>query len=270
MTGQGGFIPLTRLLSLKGRRALVTGAASGIGEAISLRLAEAGADLYLVDINEEGLERVRDRVKELFNVGVEAFRVDLSVKKEIDDLWEELKGREPDILVNNAGVYLFHDFLEVDEELLEKTLAVNLKSAFWMSQHMIKSRGNRGGIIINIGSIEAIIPLARGLVHYDISKMGIIALTRTLAKEYGRRDFRVNAVIPGGIKTPGVEKLKREAILKLKIDLIKTGIEFLNRLPLGRFGTPDEVARIVLILATDITSYVNGAIIPVDGGFLAA
>ncbi len=263
------YVPLVELISLKGKRALITGAASGIGEAIALRLAEARADLYLVDINVEALEQVKKNVKEMFNIGVEVFNVDLSRKENIDELWDKLRGREPDILVNNAGIYLFHDFLEVDEKLLEKTLAVNLESVFWMCQYMIKNRIDKGGVIVNIGSIEAILPFARGLVHYDISKIGVIALTRALAREYGRKGFRINAVIPGGIKTPGVERLKREAILKMKINLIKTGIDFMNRLPLGRFGEPDEVARIVLVLASDLASYINGALIPVDGGFLS-
>ena len=135
---------------------------------------------------------------------------------------------------------------------------------------MVRRRLDKGGVIINIGSIEAILPFAKGLVHYDISKMGVIALTRALAREYGKKGFRVNAIVPGGIKTPGVEKLRREAVLKLKMDVIKTGMNFMSRLPLGRMGDPDEVARIVVVLASDLASYVHGAVIPVDGGFLSA
>ena len=270
MSDKGDMIPLLDLLSLKGKRALVTGAAAGIGRAISVRLAEAGADLYLVDINEEGLRDVRREIKGKFDVSIEIFKVDLSRREEIINLWKAIEGREPDILINNAGIYLFQDFLEVDEKFLEKTLSVNLKSAFWMCQEMVRRRLDKGGIIINIGSIEAILPFAKGLVHYDISKMGIIALTRALAREYGKKGFRVNAIVPGGIKTPGVEKLRREAVLKLKMNVIKTGMNFMSRLPLGRMGEPDEVARIVVVLASDLASYVHGAVIPVDGGFLSA
>ncbi len=261
--------PLSELISLRGKKALITGAASGIGEAIALRFAEAGAYLYLVDINEEGLKAVAGKVSEL-GVGAEVFKVDLSRKEEIDRLWDSLKGREPDILVNNAGIYLFKDFLEVDEGFLEKVMNVNLTAVFWMCQHMIRSRKGRGGVIINIGSIEAVLPFAKGLVHYDISKAGVLALTRALAREYGKEGFRINAVVPGGIRTPGTERLKREAVLKLRIDVIKTGMNFMSRLPLGRMGEPDEVARMVLVLASDLASYVQGALIPVDGGFLSA
>ena len=203
-------------------------------------------------------------------MGAEVFKVDLSRKEEIDHLWDSLKGREPDILVNNAGIYLFKDFLEVNEGFLEKVMGVNLMAVFWMCQHMIRARRGRGGVIINIGSIEAVMPFAKGLVHYDISKAGVLALTRALAREYGKEGFRINAVVPGGIRTPGTEKLKREAVLKLRVDVIRTGMNFMSRLPLGRMGEPDEVARMVLVLASDLASYVQGALIPVDGGFLSA
>jgi len=260
---------LHELLSLRDRVSLITGAASGIGEALALRFAEAGSNLYLVDVDSRGLKRVEERVSESYDVAISSFQADLRMKHEIDKLWESIRGKEPDILVNNAGVYLFKDFLEVDEDFLEHTLSVNLKSVFWMCQHMIKARGNKGGVIINVGSIEAILPFAKGLVHYDISKIGVIGLSRALAREYGKNGFRVIALIPGGINTPGVQKLRREAVLKLKIDIIKTGVNFMNRLPLGRMGTPDEVARIAVVLASDIASYITGALIPVDGGFLS-
>jgi len=261
---------LSELISLKGKVSLVTGAAAGIGKAIALRFAEAGSDLYIVDINEEGLKSLVQEIKDTFNIEVLSFKKDLSKKEEIDALWNEIKGREPDILVNNAGIYIFKDFRDVDENFLDFIMKVNLYSAFWMSQYMIKRRENKGGVIINIGSIEAIMPFAKCLVHYDISKAGIFALTRALAKEYGKLGFRINAVVPGGIKTPGTGKLRKEAIIKLKIDIIKTGINFMTRLPLGRMGDPDEVARAVLFLASDLASYVHGALIPVDGGFLSA
>jgi len=97
----------------------------------------------------------------------------------------------------------------------------------------------------------------------------VIALTRALAKEYGRKGFRINVIVPGGIMTAGVKSVAKE-IVKLKIDLLKSGIEFKRRLPLGRFGHPDEVARMALVLASDLSSYVHGALIAVDGGFLSA
>jgi 3-oxoacyl-[acyl-carrier protein] reductase len=146
---------------------------------------------------------------------------------------------------------------------------VNFTSVFWMCQHMIRQRQKRGGVIINIGSIEAILPFKEDLTHYNSSKGGVIALTRALAKDYGKTGFKINAIIPGGILTAGTKHVAKD-ILKLNLGLIKTGIDFKQRLPLGRFGSPDEVALMALVLATDLSSYVHGALIPVDGGFLSA
>ena len=112
-------------------------------------------------------------------------------------------------------------------------------------------------------------PFKEDLAHYSVSKAGVIALTRALAKEYGRRGFRVNAIVPGGIITRGTMAVAK-GVLRLQFGLLKTGAEFKQRLPIGRMGQPDEVARMVLVLASDLSSYVHGAVIPVDGGFLAA
>jgi len=258
---------ISELVSLHGKSSLVTGSASGIGRAIALRFAEAGSNLELVDIDLEGLKRVKEEASK-FNVKVNLHKVDLSSKKEIDALWSKLEGKEPDILVNNAAVYPFKDFLEIDEAFLEKILAINLKSVFWMCQHMIKRRINRGGVIINIGSIEAILPFENKLAHYTLTKAGVIALSRALAREYGEKGFKVNVIIPGGIMTPGVEKSAKN-LIEEKEDPQVHAQRFMARLPLGRFGDPDDVARVALILASDLSSYVQGALIPVDGGFLS-
>ena len=260
--------PLSELISLKGKKALITGPALGIGKAMASRFAEAGADLELVDINERGLRAIARELSK-FEVEINIHKADLSQKEEIDTLWEKLKGKEPDILVNNAGIYPFRNFLEVDDAFLSKVMDINLKSVILMCQHMIKRRLKRGGVIINIGSIEAIMPFAEGLAPYSISKAGVIVLTRTLAKEYGKNGFRINVIIPGGIITPGTKAVAKE-ITQLRLGLLKTGVLFGTRLPLRRGGQPDEVARIAVVLASDLSSYVHGALIPVDGGFLSA
>ena len=138
-----------------------------------------------------------------------------------------------------------------------------------MCQNMIRTRMKKGGVIINVSSIEAIMPFVQDLVPYSLSKIGVIALTRSLAKEYGNRRFRVNAIIPGGIITPGTKAVAKE-LTHLKTKIIKTGIQFKMRLPLNRGGQPDEVARVALVLASDLSSYIHGALIPIDGGFLSA
>jgi 3-oxoacyl-[acyl-carrier protein] reductase len=260
--------PLSELVSLKNKRALVTGSGTGIGEAIANRFAEAGADMELVDVNEERLNKVKDEL-ERFSVEIGTYKVDLSQKEQIDALWKKLEGKEPEILVNNAGIYPAKSFLDVDEAFLKKVMDVNLNSVFWMCQHMIRSRLKKGGVIINMGSIEAVMPLKEELSHYDISKAGVMVLSRTLASEYGKHGFRINVLVPGGIWTSGTKNLAKEAI-KFKLNIVKSGIEYDMRTPLGRLGKPDEIARMALVLASDLSSYVNGTLIVVDGGFLSA
>ncbi len=259
---------LQDLISLKGKISLITGSASGIGKAIAERYAEAGSDLILVDIDKEKLDKLPEFFKK-WSVKVSTFKVDLSDKKEIDKLWDEIGNNPPDVLVNNAGIYPFKKFTDVDEEFLERIFAINLKSVFWMCQRMINSRIEKGGAIVNISSIEAILPFKDGLSCYGPSKWGVLSLTRSLAKDYGKKGFRVNAILPGGVKTPGTMDVAK-GILKLQFGLIKDGVEFMSRLPIGRLGEPDDIARIATVLATELSSYVTGAAIPVDGGFLSA
>ncbi len=264
----GNSTPLSELISLAGKRALITGSAIGIGRAMAFRFAEAGADLELVDINGDGLKVLGEELS-ASGQEVNTHKVDLSQKEEIDALWDSLDGREPDVLVNNAGWYPFKKLLQVDEAFLRKVMDTNLNSAFWMCHHMIKRRLKKGGVIINMGSIEAILPFAPDLVPYNVSKAGVIALTRALASEYGKKGFRINAIVPGGILTPGTMAVGKK-IARFEFGIIKTGIQFKTRLPLNRGGQPDEVARMALVLASDLSSYVHGALIPVDGGFLSA
>src|SRR4030042_1509661 len=261
-------VPLHELVSLKGRRALITGSAAGIGRAMAERFAEAGADLVLVDIDEKKLMEATSELKE-WNVDATPKKVNLLKKPEIDGLWNDLKGSEPDTLVNNAGIYPFREFLDIDEAFFEKVRAINLDAVLWMCQHMIESRKKKGGIIINVGSIEAVLPFKKGRVHYDASKAGVIGLTRGLARDFGDNGFRINALLPGGIVTQGTKGAATE-FFKGNIGLAKAGYDFMARLPMGRLGKPDEVARAALFLACDLSSYVPGALLAVDGGFLSA
>lgn len=259
--------PLGRLVDLAGQTALVTGAASGIGRAIACRLADAGADLVLVDRDAAGLEETA-RLLEPLGRTVATRVVDLGDKADIDRLWDELAVDPPGILVNNAGIYPGRAFGSVDEALYQKVLAVNLDAVFWLCQRFVRARGRRGGKIVNIASIEAVLPFKDDLAVYSVTKSGVIALTRALAREHARRGFRVNAVVPGGIVTPGTKHVASD-VLRGRLGLVKVGYDFMQRLPAGRMGDPDEVARVVLFLASDLASYVHGAVVPVDGGFLS-
>ena len=258
----------SELIFLKGKTALITGVSSGIGKETAKIFAQAGADLILIDIDDKELKNTEEETKK-YGCGVKSFVLDLSSKDKIDILWREIKDK-PDVLVNNAGVYPFQDYLKVDEKSLAKVIDINLNSIFWMCQNLIQQRGKKGGIIVNISSIEAIMPFKEDLIPYCISKSGVIALTRSIARDYGKKGFRANVILPGAIRTEGTNSLIKEALVKAQIKLIKVGYLFNNRLPLGRWGSPKEVAKVILFLSSDLASYVQGAVIPVDGGFLSA
>jgi len=263
-------LTLAESITFVGKKVVVTGAASGIGKAIALRFAEAGASVLLLDVNPEGLSKTVGCL-ETAHCQHSTHEIDLADKKKIDQFWSSLDAESPpDILVNNAGVYPMECYLDIDEDFLEKVFNVNMNAAFWMCQNFIRLRKGRGGIIVNISSIEAVLPFKKDMVHYGMSKAGVIALTRSLARDYGKSGFRVNVVLPGAIRTSGTRSLVKDAILNVKLDLVKTGFDFQQRLAIGRWGEPDEVAKVVLFLSSDLASYVQGAIVPVDGCFLSS
>jgi NAD(P)-dependent dehydrogenase (short-subunit alcohol dehydrogenase family) len=256
-------------LSQKGKTAMVSGAASGIGKAISWRFAESGSDLILVDIDEKGLKKVKDDLGS-FDIKIQAFTADLSSKPIIDNLWNNLGNKIPDILINNSGIYPPKNYLEIEQDFYDRILDVNLSSVFWMCQNFIRTRKNSGGIIVNTSSIEAVVPFKDEMTHYCVSKSGVYALTRSLAHDYGIKGFRINGIIPGVVKTPGIDDQVKLAIRKINLNLIKAGLNYKSRLALGRLGKPDEIAKVVLFLCSDLASYVQGVMIPVDGGFLSS
>ncbi len=261
---------LNNLISLAGKCALITGAGAGMGQAIALRFAEAGAKLLLIDVDPKSLQET----EQLLADGQHGSYVfDLADKTAIDGFWHNLPDSKlPDILINNAGIFPMQEFTDIDADFLQNVMDVNFSSVFWMSQHFIKRhlQNKNGGVIVNISSIEASVAFKSDMAHYASSKAGVLALTRALAKDYGKDGFRINALMPGGVNTPGTKKLFKQALRKVDLSLFKTGYDFKQRLSLGRIGEPDDIARATLFLASDLSSYVHGACLPVDGGFLSS
>ena len=249
------------LFDLNGNVAIVTGGAMGIGQGIALRLAEAGASVMITDVN---LQAAQATVAQIRDKGgkAEATKADAAnvadAKRAIEETVRAF-GRL-DILVNNAGIYPFAPALEVTEALWDKVLDINLKGVFFTAQAAAQEmlREGHGGKIVNIASIDALHPTGM-LVHYDASKGGVVMVTKALALEFGPQHILVNAIAPGAIQTPGASSpASSEEMMQA----------FTARIPLRRMGAPDDIAKVVLFLASAASDYMTGSVIVVDGGFL--
>lgn len=252
------------MFSLKDKVALVTGARRGMGKADAMALAAQGAKIVLTDISQEECQAVADEIK---NKGGEAiaFKMDVSNKAEVDQVFDEViknYGRL-DILVNNAGIYKPKPAADLTEEDWEQTIHINLKGEFLCAQRAAKEMAkNKWGRIINIASVASGgvgVGIAGG-VHYTASKGGIIAMTETLAIEYAPMGINVNAIAPGAIDTPMASSADIPPDMMQKI---------LDPIPLKRMGKPEEIAAAVVFLASEEASYITGATLYVDGGWLA-
>ncbi len=249
--------------SLKGKIAVVTGASRGIGESIARTLAEYGAEVIITNKTMEGLPEVEEVIRAAGGKAV-AKACHNGVLSDIEELFkfvEETYGRL-DILVNNAAMnFYFGGMLDASEDVWDKTMEVNLKGTFFMCQHgarlMMK---NGGGSIINVASINGIKPaLMQGV--YSVTKAGVIALTKSFAKELAPDKIRVNALLPGLTDTKFASVMVKNEELMEKI--------LLPMIPMHRAAQPDEMCGAVLYLASDASSYTTGATIVVDGGALA-
>lgn len=243
----------------------------GIGRAIVARFAEAGAAVVLADVDRERGEKA---AQELIARGFRVFFVpcDVSRDAEVAEMVESaVKAMGGvDILVNNAGVFPFSLLDALTPELFEKVLAVNLKGAFVccreVSRRMIEQKS--GGAIINIASIDAFRPSKPGLAAYDASKGGLWSLTKSLALELASYRIRVNAIAPGGVMTEGTRRAMTQGSAGAPADMKAWLKDFLARTALRRMGTPDEIARVALFLACDLSAYVTGSMVVADGGQL--
>ncbi|AAD36790.1 short-chain dehydrogenase [Thermotoga maritima MSB8] len=245
-------------MRLEGKVCLITGAASGIGKATTLLFAQEGATVIAGDISKENLDSL---VKEAEGLPgkVDPYVLNVTDRDQIKEVVEKVvqKYGRIDVLVNNAGITRDALLVRMKEEDWDAVINVNLKGVFNVTQmvvpYMIKQRN---GSIVNVSSVVGIYGNP-GQTNYAASKAGVIGMTKTWAKELAGRNIRVNAVAPGFIETPMTEKLPEKAR--------ETA---LSRIPLGRFGKPEEVAQVILFLASDESSYVTGQVIGIDGGLV--
>lgn len=248
------------ILRLLGRVALVTGGARGIGEVIAEVLLREGAKVAIIDTLEDELSKTLD---ELGKYGEAiGFKADVTKKDEVVKAVDNIIGRfgAIDVLVNNAGIALQKAAIDMDLSDWQRVIDVNLTGVFICSQvvakHMIGS--GKGGVIVNISSMLGQTGLELRSA-YCASKAGVIGLTKALAAEWGKYGIRVVAVAPGYIATQRVLELVRRKIVN--------EAEYNRRTPLGRMGTPEEVAKLVAFLASDDASYISGETILIDGGY---
>lgn len=249
--------------NLDGRVALITGASRGIGEAIAMTLAQYGAYCILVSRKQEALEAV---VAKIASAGgkAEAVACNMGETEKISALFEQVAAKHGklDILVNNAATNpYFGQMLGADEGAFDKTFGVNLKGPYFMIQNAAKLMKNndKGGAIVNVSSINAIKPEPMQGI-YSMTKAAMLAMTQAYAKELAPHNIRVNALLPGLVKTKFSGALmENDAVYKYAI----------QKIPLNRHAVPDEMAGAVLYLVSDAASYTTGSQLVCDGGFLA-
>jgi len=243
-------------MDLKGKVALITGAAQGIGKIITLLLAENGADIAICDINSKKLQETKKEIESLGKKCVAA-KVNVASFKEAEQMAGQVMDeyKQIDILINNAGVIRDSFLIRMKEEDWDMVLNINLKGTFNFTKAVVKHMSKqKSGKIVNISSVVGV----RGNIgqaNYSASKAGIIGLTKTTALEFASRGINVNAVAPGFIDTDMTKSIPE----KIKKEMKK-------QIPLDRLGTPQDIARVVYFLVSEASSYITGQIINVNGG----
>ena len=247
-------------MSFKGKVAVVTGASSGMGAATARALALAGAQVNLIDIDKKGAEETAQKT------GSEIFIGDVSNSEFCDLTIDSIvqKQGQVDILVNAAGIILRADALETNDDNWKRIMAVNVDGVFFMCRSAIRHMVNKkSGSIVNFGSIWGDVA-SSGVTAYCVTKGAVHQLTRALALEHAEDGIRVNAVAPGEVNTP---------MIKAGRDKPPTGDELQElanaTIPIKRLAEPEEIAEVVLFLASEKSSYMTGSIVPVDAGYTA-
>ena len=244
-------------MKLKDQVAVITGGAQGIGKAIAIALAGEGANLVLSDVDEAGVQATAAQLAQEKGVQTLGVKGNVALFSDCEKLVEQSldKFKRIDILINNAGITRDNLLMRMSDEEWDSVLAVNLKGVFNCTKAAVRPMmKQRQGRIVNIASVVGLMGNA-GQANYAASKGGVVALTKTCAREFSSRNILVNAVAPGFIRTRMTEGLSEEQKKKL-----------LELVPLGRVGEPEDVARVVLFLCASDSAYITGHVISVNGG----
>ena len=243
--------------SLSGKTAVVTGGSRGIGRAISEIFAKNGADVAIIATRES--DEAKEAVESVSSFGVKAklYVCDVSKAEDIKTTAENIIGDfgKVDILVNNAGITRDNLLPSLSEDDIDAVIDVNLKGAIYTTRAFIRQFvKQRSGNVINLSSVVGLMG-NKGQTNYAASKAGIIGFTKSVAKEYGKRNIRCNAIAPGYIRTAMTDELNEDQVK-----------EIAGNIPLARLGETEDVAKLALFLAGDDSSYITGEVIKVDGG----
>lgn len=244
-------------MKLKGKCALITGGARGIGKETALMFAKEGANVAVCDLLDDDLKQVESEAAG-FEGTVKGFHLNVTDREKIDKVLGEVKETfgQIDILVNNAGITKDAFLMKMTEEQWDQVIDVNLKGVFNMTQAVSKMMKKTGGVVLSTSSVVGVYGNV-GQTNYAASKSGIIGMTYTWAKELSRYKIRVNAVAPGFIQTPMTENLPQKILDHMK-----------DKTPLKMLGEPKDIANAFLFLASDDARYITGQVLGVDGGLV--
>lgn len=243
---------------------LVTGGAAGIGAGIARRFAEAGYGVAVFDIDAEGAKKMADELSRC--APALAIHGDVASEEQVIQAVDRTCNGlgSLDVLVNNAGIEVSGSVSQLSSADWDRQIGVNLRGVFLMSKYAIEKMRGRGGAIVNISSVHAFVSYA-GCAAYDATKAGLLGLTRAMALDHGAEGIRVNAICPGYIDTPLMERW-----LESLPDREATMRQVLAAHPMGRMGTPRDIAEAALFLASDAASFISGTSLVVDGAMMIA